>query len=71
MVGSDLRQFIPVRRTASSYILDQTQPPEGQIVVVNVTVWSTIGNIVAFVVPSPSCESAVVGTEESEFVVEF
>ena len=39
MLGSNLKQFIPVRSTASSYILDQTQPPEGQIVVVNVTVW--------------------------------
>lgn len=57
---------MPICSTISSVIPNRTQPPEGQIVVVNVTVWSNTGNIEALVAPSSSCGRLVVGIEESE-----
>ena len=41
----------------------QTPSPEGQIVVVNVTVCSAAGNMVALVAPSPLCANDVAGSD--------
>jgi hypothetical protein len=51
--------------------LPPTQPPEGQIVVVYVTVYSTAGNVVALVALLLSCVNVVACTEDLKSVVEF
>jgi len=56
---------------SQSFILYPTQPLEGQIVVVYVTVCITTGNIVALAAPLLSCVNVIVGTEDWRFVVEF